>query len=460
MLVNENGRISLPGDAHFSGRSGAYGSKNGQSMAAKGEHFQREVFLRWLPIFVPQQSLLKSTDMRTILQSGTMLALVGLLFSSCGGDKAGTKIGGENGDSTAIGTDTALVVVDIPDYWAPAAGADNKYGYINTKGEWMVPPKFAKVTPFSEGLAFATETAFPEADYFMINTKGEKVLDPEGKVTNGGITRFGVSPIGYLQEDNKTILFRFMDKTGKFLPVGMMSSQFLYYPDGLYPVKHTNGKFGFQDNSGKWVIQPIYVSAPYQHESGLAPVQNEAGFGFIDRSGKSVTAFKYAGAYPFFEGKSIVKTKEGVYGYVDTTGTEHLAPAGVELYPFFSGGLIGAKQGPTWGFMDADFKMVIPPTYYELGRARDWGRFKDGLRAVAMGEKSNPMFRYIDTQGKVILDGKYMAAGDFNKDIAVVAARSGNIGLFGAINKKGQWIIKPVFTDIHKFTMINETGGR
>jgi hypothetical protein len=52
MLVNENGSISLPGKAHFSGRSGAYGSKNGQSMVAKGEHFQRRVFLRGLLVIM------------------------------------------------------------------------------------------------------------------------------------------------------------------------------------------------------------------------------------------------------------------------------------------------------------------------------------------------------------------------------------------------------------------------
>jgi hypothetical protein len=59
MLVNENGSISLPGAAHFSGSSGAYGSKNGQSMAAKGEHFQRRVFLRWLleRFYVPPRIL-------------------------------------------------------------------------------------------------------------------------------------------------------------------------------------------------------------------------------------------------------------------------------------------------------------------------------------------------------------------------------------------------------------------
>lgn len=382
----------------------------------------------------------------------TPLILLGLFSSSC--EPGGTKPPGTD----SLKTNT--VMVDIADYWAPACGADHKYGYINTKGEWMVKPAFSRAFPFSEGRAMASNGAYPNVDYFVINTKGEKVIDPEGIAVAGGPCRFGVMAIGYMDSSSEKYTYRFMDTTGKFLPVGKLDNAYLYSPDGIYPVKSPEGKYGFQNSAGEWVIRPQFKAANYQHDFGLAPVETEAGTGYIDLKGNVKVPFRYAAAYPFFEGRSVFKTKEGVYGYIDTTGTEHMAPQGVELYAFFSSDLVGAKQNNIWGFMDPSFNWVIQPKWYELSRPRDWGRFSEGLRAVMTGEKSNPMFIYIDPKGNVVLDGKYNMAGDFKNGIAVASLGQAPNVSFGVINKEGKWAIEPIFADISKFTKINETQGR
>jgi len=54
-----------------------------------------------------------------------------------------------------------------------AVKENGQWGYINAKGEWAIPPKFAKVPKyFDKGLAVVLEAGKP----IYINTKGETVL--------------------------------------------------------------------------------------------------------------------------------------------------------------------------------------------------------------------------------------------------------------------------------------------
>ncbi len=103
----------------------------------------------------------------------------------------------------------------------------------------------------------------------------------------------------------------------------------------LYPVKvegmiDNRGRYGYVDKTGKWVIEPQYISADgFDQETGLAKVRMPKGdyaVGFIDKSGKMVLdGYGSYDTLAFKNGYAVVDTNVRVDTYstkklVDKTG--------------------------------------------------------------------------------------------------------------------------------------------
>ena len=56
-------------------------------------------------------------------------------------------------------------------------GTTGKFGFINTKGDWVIPAKFARAEAFSEGLAVAADDVVGLKGY--INKNGEWEIEPQ-----------------------------------------------------------------------------------------------------------------------------------------------------------------------------------------------------------------------------------------------------------------------------------------
>lgn len=93
-------------------------------------------------------------------------------------------------------------------------------------------------------------------------------------------------------------LFAFID-----IETGAEITPFIFeanrdFTEGLAAVRY-NGKWGFIDYSGNWVIPPVYLRANSFSE-GLAAVQNADNlWGFIDMQGQQVIPFIYTHADRF-----------------------------------------------------------------------------------------------------------------------------------------------------------------
>lgn len=62
---------------------------------------------------------------------------------------------------------------------APAAREKKKFGFINTKGEWVIPPVYRQALPFHEGLACVTIAGKTRhGNKGFINLDGEMVISP------------------------------------------------------------------------------------------------------------------------------------------------------------------------------------------------------------------------------------------------------------------------------------------
>lgn len=171
-----------------------------------------------------------------------------------------------------------------------------KYGFINSKGEVVIPLKYDNAWDFS---------TYQRVGYLSIVRLGNKsgVIDTSGKEVVPMVYdwimlyREGYAPVR-MDGPKKMAAdaqWGYIDSTGK-LVIPMKYNVAGYFSEGLAAVSIPDGKkyyqYGYIDMTGKLVIPTMYQSAQ-EFSDGFAAVKLNGKFGFIDREGKLVIDYKY-----------------------------------------------------------------------------------------------------------------------------------------------------------------------
>ena len=231
---------------------------------------------------------------------------------------------------------------------------------------------------------------------------------------------------------------------------------------GLFPIK-VDQAWGFMNRDGDLKITPQY-SFVGKFSEGLAVVakkNNTGGYtcGFVDKSGKVVIEMKYVSAGAFKEGLAAVAVGEGrnrKWGYINGTGQFVIQPQFVEAYGFSEGLAIVSAGTNKWGFIDKTGKFVIAPEFsdgavgYFEGHTDPKTKFVNGLAPIA---NKDGLWGFIDKTGKFVITPQYASANIFVEDLAAVAvATNPNKRKWGFIDKTGKIIISPQFDDAGEFS--------
>lgn len=271
-----------------------------------------------------------------------------------------------------------------------AVSVDGKWGYIDTAGVFVIPPRFGWAEEFSEGLALVTSS--PAEQYWksdtlfgFINKTGEYAIAPRFHWAKSFSE--GLAPVctGLCRgNDLAQARIGYIDRTGKYvLPAKYRRGG--RFSEGLASASATAGIFapmGFIDKLGRFVIAPRYMWAG-EFSHGLA----ETDQGFVNRSGdiaipkhgtEQGVGFR-SGWAPILEGGSVT--------YIDTTGKVVLKTRYQDAGPF-SEDLAAACErhcGPSgsdgsWGYIDRKGQFAIKPQFgYRPGP------FRNGLALVCFG---------------------------------------------------------------------------
>lgn len=195
-----------------------------------------------------------------------------------------------------------------------------------------IPPRWENVLPFSEGLAGVKR----EGRWGFIDRHGKEVIAPRFRAVRPfhqgrAVVETGLTdqPVGVIDSSGTLTL-------GRPAPLEIPPQ-----PEPLTIYMH-EGKVGYQDESGKPVIEPLYNQGG-KFSEGLVPVQREGHWMWVNRSGE-VTADFPAGiafAEPLSEGLSLVTAdRDGGdrgFGYVDRNGKWAVQPIWDEAEPFKDG---------------------------------------------------------------------------------------------------------------------------
>jgi len=253
------------------------------------------------------------------------------------------------------------------------------FGYIDNKGNEIVPPIYNMAEDFKEG--FARVYAYDESGnglYGFIDKTGKEVIpliyEQAGDFSEG-LARVGIF-IGRSQ-----YAYGFIDKTGKEV-IPLTYQMVGDFKEGVAWVSNGN-KRGLIDKTGK-VILPMEYRQIREFSEGLAAVEEGGKFGFVDNKGNIVIPLIYDFAYDFNDGVAVV-SKDSKYGLIDKTGKE-IAPIVYDnIFTYngvfsFSDDLARIEKDNKVGFIDRTGKEVVPLIY------DDAGNFNDGVALVKSGD--------------------------------------------------------------------------
>ena len=398
---------------------------------------------------------------------------------------------------------------------------DNKIGFINYVGEFVIEPQFDVVGGFHEGVSLVCEIVEPTETEVSPRRCG--YLCPNGELVVpfefAGATSFhnGIAPVRYPGEkgwtliNNKTFkplspnVLRSVGESSGTVPASGQGFDHTWHVDsGLVNVSLPGCRYATDEEYPFMGAEPPeapplpadeYGEEGYEYWNpgpmtwGYINVK-EGGFAIEPRFCNQISVDE-----GFFSGRAVVRIHrddpdpsipdrwKGRQAMIDTTG-KVVDNFGDDYIPDSLGGWYEAAEDflqasisqqlpreeerlpdgrmwlpptPSEGFIDRDGRWAIPP---QFGKANN---FKEGLALVQDPETRK--YGYIDTEGNYVIPPRFEGfLNDFSQGLALVQLSINPIQI-GFINRQGEWAIPPQSIGAESFhssgfTSIGYADGR
>jgi hypothetical protein len=342
-----------------------------------------------------------------------------------------------------------------------------KFGYIDNKGELVIPAMYDIALPYNEGHAVVALNLMPclineqnqrvidtglyrqigtyseglcmvesyKNEKLYINSKNEVVIKLpkwvyEARPFNNGIA---VVSKEVLHQENKfgreinTVQYRF----GYMNRVGDMLSDLIYddcsdFADG-YSRAILKGKFGLLDQELKTIIPFKYTQISAISEQKIV-VNDNGKFGvYVPALGKWLVKCNYRLVLDYNDGMAAFIDSKNKYGFLNADGKVAIKPQYINVKPF-SEGKAGVLIEGKWGFINKQNELVIRPLFDNVAF------FSEGLCPVQVKRR----WGYINSSGKIAIAADYDITGAFLNGIAPVVYQ--DIAVY--LNKRGEIVPK------------------
>jgi hypothetical protein len=272
---------------------------------------------------------------------------------------------------------------------------NDKYGFINAKGELLVEPTYDLVGRFVEDRCIVEK--FYDYDINLehnrfqgyINSKGEEIIP--------------LQPCYFC----------------------------LSFSEELAQFEEINGKVGFIDKSGKFKIPPQF-EIDYEGEvslgfsEGVAAVAYKEGWTYINKEGEELFDVRFEIAQRFQDGYALVRPVEQVSQaeelfFIDKTGQRlETIPCKINLF--------------CQGFRNGLCEVLLPQSDQEH-------------------ELDN--IGFINTTGNLAFEGRFTYSSGFHEGLCIVkkwgVKEERWKRKYGVINTQNEWVIEPLYEEIGLF---------
>ncbi|MCL2517726.1 MAG: WG repeat-containing protein [Oscillospiraceae bacterium] len=325
---------------------------------------------------------------------------------------------------------------------------DDKYGFVNKFGEFVLPVEYDMFGDFHDGMAWALKGD----KYGFIDTTGNLVIPLTYHYNGGGYERYDTivdfsEGLAAVSIDGKC---GFIDKTGELVIPAIYDGEFYkgewssYYPkfrDGFARVRildHVNYESGYMHSYYKYgyINKSGEVTVPFEYDSlgnyfgysinGITQAVKDGKSGLVDVAGNVVVPFVYEfilyfnGDLAYVYDHNIFPYNNGFY--VNTDGVEVTAHefSGNQwssyIYEPAHGGLTIACRNEKFGCIDRDGNIVIPFEYdfIEYRSAGYFYCYNHWLSEVKGGcfDKNGNRVEYVDEVP--YYEGVYVTIGDYD----------------------------------------------
>jgi WG containing repeat len=294
----------------------------------------------------------------------------------------------------------------------------NRWGYLNTQknfqsdsskffssNEISIPPQFATANLFQQGLARVSLEVENPRSFGYIDTKGKFVIQPQFEYANNFSE--GLAAVKINQR------WGYIDRSGTFV-ISTNYDDTEGFSEGLAAVK-IDRHWGYIDKLGKIVIPPKFEEASY-FDQGQATVlfynpqrkNNKLYWAVINRKGQFIAnipnrlippsrqlppPIPTVRSTPSPEQEEIMELKKwvpfaqhGKYGYKDLAGNIKIPPQFNDAW-YFSENRAAVKINDKWGYISKTGELVIPAEFGVVGRfmnghaivkrGKEWGKIND-----------------------------------------------------------------------------------
>ena len=247
---------------------------------------------------------------------------------------------------------------------------DGQLGFVDYDGNVVIGCQYLGGTTFPQGLACVTAYAGTEEKYGFINPKGEVMIPFQYKQAgiatfmDNGYCRANVGGRTVLIDTKGTVAF----KTTKGNIQGMSNGWVIVF------TKKDRSGIGYLNFKDEWMIQPIYESLGYFDQFGRTHATKNGLAGIMDTAENVLVEFKYdrfyfdaeddgyiMGVYKTDEPQNLMNTPKDYYTadlkLVDMSGKKYIFPAdGAPLMKYQS-------TDDKMGYLNRNFEVVIPAKY-------------------------------------------------------------------------------------------------
>lgn len=305
------------------------------------------------------------------------------------------------------------------------------YGFVDEKGKIVIEPQYTDAENFAEdGLT----KVCVDGKYGFVDRKGKYVVKPmfdyiDFRYVNG-IASYNIGDkFGYLKRNEKGIKI-------------ITDAVFDYSADFMedYHVAHVevDGKIGYIDENGKYVIKPIIDRIWEGGEFAEYYIDDKCGYLRFSNNGVEMitdAVFDYVKDFNEETGLAMVNL-DGKLGWINKNGEFAVKASYTEAGDFSSVGLAAVKSGDKWGYINTKGKFVIEAQFID---ALEFA--PNGLAAV---ETDDGLWGYIDEDGYFVIEPKYDTAYSFEDEGRGGSYYQAKVAYY----KNGEW----------KHIMIDENG--
>lgn len=269
---------------------------------------------------------------------------------------------------------------------------ENKYGFVDTAGNEVIPASFDGAKDFKEGVA----PVRVGLNWGYVNHSGDMKIEPsfrEAFSFQEGIARVRVR-----------LETRYINRNGAFIQNDKLS-----YGEDMDKGYAVAGKSkrGLMDSVGNWVIPQKYQSLNYLPDYKLAIAKKGRKYFLLNLDGEKVVKERLYMIRPFSEGKALVKFKSR-FGFIDSTGTVVLQ--NYTSANSFSDSLARVRIDGNWVFINHSGEEIFTVPY---NRITD---FKEGRAFYYSGG----YYGIMNKNGEIVRQPEYLQFNEYSEGKAMV----------------------------------------